>query len=92
MGRRRLVGRITGEVGRHRAAQLLEVFERAVQQQRVARALVARGGERIAQLAQRVLLERQARFQFDQALFEQCLFRSLLMSRTVRIERPRPMP
>ena len=47
-------------------------------------------GERVAEFGQRLLLERKARFQFDQALFE---FGSGVMPLSpTRIERPRPMP
>ena len=88
--------RIAGEVGRQGAAQLPEVLQRAMQQQRVARVFVAGGGERVAEFAERVLLERQPRFQFDQALLQLFGASSGIAAwpshATVAIERPRPMP
>ena len=83
----RLAGGVAGDrAGGQRAAQLSQVFQRAVQQQPIARFGITRGSECIAQFLQGLLLESQAGFQVNQSLFE------FSHAQPLRTERPRPMP
>ena len=94
MRRRRFLRNVTGDrTGGQRTADRLEFLQRTMQKQRRAGFLVARGGQRIAEFAQRVLLERKARLQLGQAVLE--FFGVMRVSgRSCRrwTERPRPMP
>jgi hypothetical protein len=85
-------GRFFGRIGHQIATMEFDLLQHAAEQIGAACGLVAQFGQRIAQLRHRMFLEREARFEFDDARLQRIRIGRDDHAQCARIERPRPIP